>query len=311
MKKLLNIRSIFLLFATLFSYFMQAQETEKPELLVNLQYYNLNGSIQYLKVKTMVKEDNKLQPVTEAKLQLYLDEVAPGNLIGKIKTDYKGESKIAIRPAVKDQWNDTPDHKFIAVSEATKKFDETTTELDIIKAKIVIDTLNEEGVRKLSAQLLAFENGEWVPAKEVEVKMGVRRLGGDIKIGEEETYTTDSLGQVVGEFLLDKLPAADSKNNLTLVVKTEDNELYGNLSVEKTVPWGAFVQQPNNFNKRSLFGTSDKTPIWLLFMVYSILAGVWGVIFYLVFLLIKIRKAGKRSSQSVPAAPSELETAEV
>ena len=43
---------------------------------------------------------------------------------------------------------------------------------------------------------MKFENDSWLPVKDVDVKIGVRRLGGDLKIGDEETYTTDSFGQV-------------------------------------------------------------------------------------------------------------------
>ena len=73
--------------------------------------------------------------------------------------------------------------------------------------------------------------------------------------------------------------------------------MYGNLTVEKSVPWGVIVKHENNFNKRSLFATRDKTPLWLLFMAYSIIAGVWGVLIYLAIQLLKIRKLGKLLTQ--------------
>ena len=116
-----------------------------------------------------------------------------------------------------------------------------------------------------------------------------------MKIGEEETYATDSLGTASGEFKLIKLPAADSKNNIVLVAKTEDNEQYGNLSFEKTVPWGQFVNVESNFDKRSLWGTRDKAPYWLLLIAGSIMAGVWGVIIYLIVQIRRIKKIGKRT----------------
>ena len=90
-----------------FSQVLQAQD-EKPELLVALRYFNQNGSFQYLKVKTMVKENNKLQPLTAASLQLYLDEAVTENLIGKITTDEKGEGKAIIPPSLKEKEHETP-----------------------------------------------------------------------------------------------------------------------------------------------------------------------------------------------------------
>jgi hypothetical protein len=311
MKKLLKI---FFMAVLLIGQGLQAQE-EKPEPSLSLQYFNLNAKLQYLKVKALVKEDGKLQPVKGAVLALYLDEAMAENLLGKLKTDEKGEAKTTIPPALKEKWNLSPNHKFIAASEANKKFAESTTELEIAKAKIVIDTLNEDGARKVTAQVLAHDSSGWMPVKDVELKIGVRRLGGDLKMGEEETYTTDSLGYVSGEFKLDSLPSLDAKNNIVLVAKTEDNDLYGNLSVEMSVPWGRYakaqlLQQDQWFNHRSLWATRTKTPIWLLLMAYSIIVAVWGVIVYLLFQLLKIKKLGKVPGRSSKTAARTLEAAD-
>lgn len=309
MKKLHKPKPICLALALAFCTVLFAQG-EKPELSVNLRYFNQNGSLQYLKVKTMVKEDNKLQPVTGAVLNLYLDEANADNLIGKVKTDEKGEAKSIVPPSLKDKWATATNHKFIAVSEKTKKFDESTTELAITKAKIVLDTLNEDGTRKVTAHVLAFDSSGWVPEKGVELKIGVRRLGGDLKVGEEETYTTDSTGGASGEFKLINLPAIDGKNNIVLVAKTEDNEQYGNLSFEKTVPWGQFKKSETNFDKRSLWGTRNKAPYWLLLIAGSIIAGVWAVIFYLIFQIRKIKKIGKGTQpQTASLLPQKKEQA--
>lgn len=309
MKKLLSITIAFL--GLLPGRQVIAQDQEKPEPSISLRYFNHDGLLQYLKVKAMIKEENKLQPLPGTLIQIYLGESLPENLVAKTRTDEKGESKIIIPVSLKDKWNESSIHHFIAVAEATKKYAEATSELDISRAKIEIDTLNEEGARKVAVRLFSFDSSGWVPVKDVELKIGVRRLGGDLKIGEDETYTTDSLGQAIGEFKLDKLPAIDVKNNIVLVVKTEDNEQFGNLSFEKTVSWGHWVKYQNDdFNRRSLWATREKAPVWLLFMAGSIVAGVWGVLIYLVFQLVKIKRAGKaseRNSQAIVAAAEVIQ----
>ena len=294
MKKLLKIKSIQLL-VLLFvaSSVCFAQEKEAPELMTHLGYYTTNNSMQYLKVQTQLKADNKLQPLKDVVVQLYLDSLSPENLISKVRTDAKGFAQAAIPVTLKDKWSAATAHKFIAVTEATRKEDETTTELEITKSKIVLDTLNEDGVRSVTAQVLAYNNGIWEPAKDVEVKLGVRRMGGNLKIGEDETYTTDSLGQVSGEFKLDRLPADDAKGTITLVATVDDNDQFGNLAIEKKVAWGNYYKRESNFGQRSLYATRFRTPIWLLVMALSIIAAVWSVIFYLVVQLIKIKKLGK------------------
>jgi hypothetical protein len=283
--------------------FVQAQEAEKPELSVNVRYFNNNNSTQYLQVQTKVKANNKLQPVKDISFQLYLDSVDASNAIASVKTNEKGEAKAAIPVSLKDKWMAATSHKFIAVSQATKEFAETTTELPVAKARISIDTLNAEGARTVTAKVEALQNGEWIPAKDVEMKIGVRRLGGQLKIGEDETYTTDSTGQVSGEYKLDSLPADDAKGSLVLVARVEDNENFGNLSVEKTVPWGVQYKRVSHFGERSLYATRSHTPLWLLFMATGIILAVWGVIIFLVFQIIKIKKLGKsEDSDETPVA---------
>ena len=78
-----------------------------------------------------------------------------------------------------------------------------------------------------------------------------------------------------------------------LVAKVEDNEQYGNLIIEKTVPWGIATRVDNSFfNQRTLWSTRFRTPWWLLFMAYSIVIAVWGTIIYLVLQIVKIKKLG-------------------
>ena len=52
---------------------------------------------------------------------------------------------------------------------------------------------------------MALQGDEWVPAKDVEMKIGISRMGGIISVGDEETYTTDSAGTATAEFKKDKL----------------------------------------------------------------------------------------------------------
>src|SRR5205814_343662 len=117
---------------------------------------------------------------------------------------------------------------------------------------------------------MKWENNDWAPAKDVEMRIGVKRLGAELKIGDEETYTTDSTGQVAAEFKRDSLPA-DEKGNLILIAKVEDNDSYGSLSIEKTVPWGVYFKRENNFGQRALWASRGKAPIWLYAMAYSII----------------------------------------
>ncbi len=250
-------------------------------------------------VQSRIKVGKKFQPLPRQVVQLYLDSNSAENLITKTYTDENGKAKVIIPPALKDKWNNNPKHNFIAVLEATSLEDERTTTLEIAKAKIVMDTSNSEGTRTVNVKVMYFENNDWVPAKDVEMKVGVVRSAGILSAGDEETYTTDSTGTTTVEFKKDSLPG-DQQGNIVLVAQVEDNDQYGNLLVEKAVPWGVAVKHEKNFfDQRTLWSTRFRTPIWLLFMAYSIIATVWSVIIYLVFQIIKIKKLGKEKQNLI------------
>ena len=90
------------------------------------------------------------------------------------------------------------------------------------------------------------------------------------------------------------VPAREGAN--PLIAKIEDDDKYGSLSIEKTVPWGIKVFSANHFGERALWAARGRSPIWLVFMAYSIIAAVWGVIFYLIFRIVRISKLGKRQA---------------
>jgi hypothetical protein len=295
MKHTLKIRNGALLFclAIAWNYVIAQGDSTKPEISVNIHHIVINNSFQYLLIETKTKVNKKWRPLKSQVLQLYLDSVKAEDLITKVMTDSDGKAKAIIPANLKSLWDASSTHKCIAVKEGALKEEETTTEIEITKSKISIDTSNE-GTRTVNVLVVKLENNNWVPVKGVDVKIGVRRLGGDLKIGDEETYTTDSVGQVTGEFKRDNLPG-DPKGNLTLIAKVEDNDDLGSLSIEKVVPWGVYEIPVNKFGQRALWAARGKAPIWLMFMAYSIGIAVWGVIIYLVFRIIKISQLGKQA----------------
>ena len=271
---------------------VSAQDSTAAKPSVNLRYFVSNNSVQYLLVQSRFKVGKKFKPFPRQAVELYLDSNKAENLIAKTFTDDTGEAKVIIPPALKDKWKNSPRHNFIAILKTTSLKDERTTTLEITKAKIVMDTSNNDGTRSVDVKVMFFENNDWVPAKDVEMKVGVDRSGGILAVGDKETYTTDSTGTVNAEFEKDSLPG-DQQGNFVLVAKVEDNDQYGNLLVEKTVPWGVAVKPEKNFfAQRTLWSTRFRTPPWLLFMAYSIVIIVWGTIIYLIWQIVKIKKLG-------------------
>ncbi len=295
MKQLKNkLRTIILFFILILGIkaISFAQDSAASPVLMDLKYYVSDQGIPYLMVKTKTKKDRKFLPVKDIPVTVYLNDRSDNSKLGKIVTNDKGEGKITIPASFKSVWDSSTAFTFMAASDAVGKTEALSAELTIKKAKLVLDTLNEDGVRSIRVTALERNGSDWKPVKDVEVKIIVKRLLGDLPISDVESYTTDSTGQVVAEFKRDTLPG-DIKGNLILLAKTEDNDTYGNLLVEKTYKWGIPLKDNNDaYNSRSLWGTRYKTPLWLLGIAYSIIIGVWGVIIFLVMQIVRMRKLG-------------------
>lgn len=274
---------------SLFTMNVSAQKKEDPgKEYISLRYYNVNNNIQYLVLSSQVRKDNQVRPQPNKAYEIYLESSDPSNLIGKLKTDERGDANAIIPPALKPLWDSSAQCVFIV----KQGEDEIISDYTITKSQILLDTASVDSVRSITVKVNKWENGYWAPASDVEMKVGIKRMGGIISAGDEEAYTTDSTGTITVEMTKSGFPG-DLKGNYILAARVEDNDAYGNLIVEKIVPWGTVLAPDNSFFEiRSLWSPRTRAPLWLLFMAYGIVISVWVTLIYLVILLIRIRKLG-------------------
>lgn len=272
------------------NYSALSQDTPKGDLSITLSYFNYNNKIPYLLAKVKTKVDGKFVPVNNINLNLFLDKDSAGTVIGKVLTNDKGEATAIIPPSVKSQWISSIKHTFLAKFDGNKKYESATADLTVGKAKILIDTTSD---RKITVTVMEMKDTVWTPVNGVELKIGIRRLDADLSVNEAATFTTDSTGQATVDFKRDSI-LGDVKGNIILVAKIEDNDQYGNLLIEQTVPWGFKFVPVNTFDRRTLFATRSKAPIWLILIATSIIVAVWAVLISLVINLVKIKKIGQQ-----------------
>jgi len=264
-----------------------AQAT-KSELILGLSYYNDNNHVQYLKANTKAKIDGKFKQVSGIPVSFYIGSESPANLLGRGTTNDLGQVALAIPATAKNEWNKSAKQSFLAVADSSRLYSTVMTTLDLTKARIKLDTATD---KKIIAVLLEQNGTEWVPAKGVDMKIAVKRLGGDLNVNETPSYTTDSLGVASADFKLLNLPG-DAAGNLVLIARVEDNDMFGNLSTERSVPWGTPSNYVSDYNQRSLFARAGRPPFWLVWMASSMTLAVWIVIFYLFFQIRKLKKLG-------------------
>lgn len=276
---------------------VQAQDkVEKGTISINLAYHQLNDDLPQIKVSAKTKIERRFQPVEGVEINIFLNAETSQGFIGRVKTNSHGAGSLPLPDRFKDHWDSLSTFTFIGTLTQNDRFEDQSAELEISKVRIEL-TLNEaDSVRTIRAKVLARKDTGWVAQPETEIKLVVRRLNSDFAATEEETFITDEKGEISAEFTL-SIPG-DAQGNIVIGAKIDDHETYGNLVSAKTAKWGLLLLPDNSFGKRTLWATRDKTPLWLLIFPNLIIITVWGIIFYLVYLIARIVKLGKASDQA-------------
>ncbi|MBS4043363.1 MAG: hypothetical protein KGZ59_06060 [Chitinophagaceae bacterium] len=280
-----NIILILLFTGLSFNETIAQDEAPKSNPIISIKYFVAANQLPYLEVNTQTKTGRKLDPLPNIPIKLYFGEEIEENFMGSTKTGQFGKGKIYLPEVFKAKWDSLDELVFTTVSDSL----EISGEVVVKKAALFIDTLNDDGLRFVKAILKEKQGINWVPVGEVDMKLRIKRLTGNLSIGEDETYTSDTSGYAIAEFKRDTIPG-DEKGNIILLARVEDNDTYGNLEVAIPVNWGKATTIQNGFWHRSLWATGDRAPIWLLLLALGLIIGIWGTIFYLIFQMIKIKK---------------------
>ncbi len=273
----------------------QGDSTKKParESIIYLQYHLENNKVPYLKIQTKNKAENAFTAAANIPVTVYLDtDLSKEAMIGQVATDNTGTALLGIPAPLASLWKSKSSHTFYAHTDASPAFDAASKEVSVTMARLQLDTVRSEETKSVVATLEKNEGGSWVPVPEVDVKLAVKRYGGNVNIGGEDTYATDSTGKATGEFLLANLPGGKD-GTLELVASVDDNDVVGTIESSMVVPWGVVHEYKSDFGERSLSSTARRAPFWLVLMAYGCIIAVWSVIIYLITRIIKIKKLGK------------------
>ncbi len=266
-----------------------AQDTEKKSIKLGISYRAVNKMAPVLLVTAKTKNGKKFEAVEGLEIIAFSGAPADNNKLGSVITDRKGSGYIAMPDAMVPALDSLEAMSFTATSRESDRFESGEASMEVSKARIVLSLGEADSVRTIQATVLALQEGVWKPVPEAEVKLFVKRLFSDLSVGDE-TYTSDAEGKVTAEYNI-TLPG-DPEGSIIVGAKLEDNDTYGTVIAAQAIAWGTPKAIDNSFEKRTLWATRDKTPVWLLIFPNVIIATVWGFIFYLFYLIRKIRKIG-------------------
>jgi hypothetical protein len=106
-----------------------------------------------------------------------------------------------------------------------------------------------------------------------------------------EAVKTNEVGTASMKFP-DDIPG-DENGKVTVMADFKDPDAYGSDLKSTDLNWGEPLHFVDETKLRTLWGPNDRVPIWLIAMYLFVTVGVWLGIFYVIFQITRIKKAGK------------------
>jgi len=266
---------------------------EKGTLRLEVAYDQKNDDLPVIRVVARAKVKKKFKPVAGVAVNVFLDHENAEGFLGQVETRADGTNHVPLTPAAAKYWRDHHHFTFIAAVTNNENYEDASAQIDISKARIELLVNEKDSTRTLTAKVLAHNDTAWVPVPGAEVKFVAKRYFSDLPVGGN-AVATDDQGLATADYKL-TLPG-DAEGKIFVAAKLDENETYGTIQTTVPVKWGTPVPPDHLFAQRTLWATRDKTPLWLLIFPNLIIVTVWGFIFYLVYLIVKIRNLGKTTS---------------
>lgn len=153
---------------------------------------------------------------------------------------------------------------------------------------VKMDLILNDEIKSITAFVYTNIDTAKIPVKDVDVHFYVKREFGLMSIGETSNFTKEN-GKV-SVSLPDKV-IGDNQGNVTIYVKIENSIEFKNVVKTINQKWGIPLKIDESwFDKRSLWGTNDKIPIWLLMIISGVLITVFSCIGYVINSIYKIKK---------------------
>ncbi len=228
MKEKIIFSAFIMLFTTLTCGTVSAQEKLKTNIILN--YYKNSDNTKTLKAKVFSKKEKKFISLNNVTIHFYNKSIV--NSIGDAQTNENGDAVLDI-PKGKVLIDSLGSFIFIAKFDGDNIYESAEEEITIKDAQIELSLSVIDSVKTISVTAHEISDGKEIPLEGVDVTFSVKRLFGNLKIGAESIEK----GQSSIEFPYNDLPG-DSLGTITVCVKIEDNETYGNVEKRENIKWG-------------------------------------------------------------------------
>ena len=284
-----NIGSIYLKLVSIFIFTLcfldvSGQETEKNKMRLNAQYVKIMDGESYIDIKASAKVDRKNISVSGIDISVYNELDDEQIDLGKATTNHNGKGRFILKDfnALKA---DTSGVYTIGFSfDGNDLYSRASNNISFKDVNLTAEMILKDSIHYMNAQLSDIAKN---PISELPLKIQVQRLINPYLIGEEFNMT-DENGTILVP-IEEKLPGVDGK--LIFEVVLHENDDYGTVKALVESSTGIPIIDESTFDKRTMWSTRDKTPVFLLIFPNLLIIGTWGLIFYLIMNIIRIYKS--------------------
>ncbi|OFX44998.1 MAG: hypothetical protein A2046_15005 [Bacteroidetes bacterium GWA2_30_7] len=264
-------------------------QEEKKDISLSIQYQKIINQHSLINISAKFKDENGFNPCAKQKFDVYKVTVAEGESgesqeekIGETITNEEGKTKFIIPYKIT-----TPSVSFIVRLENSKLFEDTEESVEALDANIEATIEEEDSVFYIKARLFLPDNQ---PLAAQSIEVGLARLFGNLKLGEEDSYETDEEG-FVSVPIDEGLTGIDGK--LTFRIALNESDEYGTIIAFIDSNKGEKIEDESTFDQRTMWSPPNKTPLFLWIFPNLILVSIWSILVFLTLNLFKIYKSNK------------------
>lgn len=263
---------------------MNAQQTKKNKIRINANYTKIMDGAIHIDVKSSARIDKKNTPVGHIELIIFnlLDDDKIN--LGKVKTNDKGEGRFTLKDINAIKADSTNSYHIQVAFKGNDSFTKAQRNISFKDVNIRCHLIQQDSINYVEATLIDGITQEPIEGELLTVQ--IERLFFPLQIGDEFNETDDQ-----GKILVpieEGIPGVNGNLNVEVVLNESDD--YGTVKGLVTGHIGIPILDESTFDQRTMWSPRNKTPFFLLVFPNLIILGIWGILIYLIFNLVRISK---------------------
>lgn len=262
-----------------------AQKVKKKTTRIRVEYFKDHTKTETL-VATLKVKEKRYSPLSDVIVLFYFINDTSNVLLDKIRTNAQGEAIFVFADNPKVFKDSLGIMTFVVEYNGSTSLKGANRKIDVKQANLDVSFFQKDTVKYIEVDVNAIDSdNQMSPISGLNILLYIKGTFSLLNIGKEKTNEN---GKVEVEFPID-MPG-DTVGVLTIVVKIEEDKLYGTIESRGTINWG--IPVPLVQEKHRGLGDTD-APLWMVYTLITLLSAVWFHYLYVILMIVKIKMVKK------------------